>query len=45
MLEAGGYGYVQNEEEFDQFVVDSKDEWLTSDSNVAFYTFYAQKPL
>jgi hypothetical protein len=45
MLEAGGYGYVQNEEEFDQLVADTKEEWLASDSNVPFYTFYAQKPL
>jgi len=45
MLEAGGYGYVRSEEEFDQLIMNTKEEWLASDSNLLFYAIYAQKPL
>ena len=45
MLEAEGHGYVKSEEEFDQLIADAKEEWLASDSNVPFFTIYAQKPL
>ena len=45
MLQAGGYGYVKDEEQFDQLIADTKEEWLASDSNIPFYTIYAQKPL
>jgi hypothetical protein len=45
MLQNGGYGYVQSEEEFDQLIADAKYEWLASDANLPFYTIYAQKLL
>jgi hypothetical protein len=43
-LSAGGYGYVNSEEEYDIMVAGAKEEWLNSDSNVSFYRIAAQKP-
>jgi len=44
ILRAGGYGYVQSEEEYDALVFGAKEEWLSGDVDFPFYVIYAQKP-
>ena len=45
MLNAGGFGIVATEEEFDQNVMKMKEEWKRSEGVVEVFTFCAQKPL
>ncbi|TFK38141.1 S-adenosyl-L-methionine-dependent methyltransferase, partial [Crucibulum laeve] len=43
-LNAGGFGYVQSEEEFDQRLQEVEQEWDdTPGSTLKFFMFYAQK--
>ena len=44
MLNAGGFGIVATEEEFDQNVMKMKEEWKRSEGVVEVFTFCAQKP-
>ena len=44
MLNAGGFGIVATEEEFDQNVMKMKEEWKQSEGVVEVFTFCAQKP-
>ena len=44
MLNAGGFGIVATEEEFDQNVMKMKEEWERSEGVVEVFTFCAQKP-
>ena len=44
MLNAGGFGIVATEEEFDQSVMKMKEEWKRSEGVVEVFTFCAQKP-
>lgn len=44
-LKGGGFGYVQNEEDFDKLVLAMKDELVnTEGASVQTYMLYAQKP-
>jgi hypothetical protein len=45
ILRAAGYGHVHSEEEYDAMVSGAKEEWLSNDAEVPFYTIYAQKPM
>ena len=44
MLNAGGFGIVATEEEFDQNVMKMREEWKRSEGVVEVFTFCAQKP-
>jgi hypothetical protein len=43
ILNAGGYGYVHSEEEYDAMVAGAKKEWLGCDAEFVCYTISAQK--
>lgn len=45
MLNAGGFGLVVTEEEFEQDIINMKEEWKQSDGTIEVFTYYAQKPL
>ena len=44
MLNAGGFGIVATEDEFDQNVMKMEEEWKQSDGVVEVFIFCAQKP-
>lgn len=45
-LNAGGFGYVKTEEEFDRLLDEVVQEWDdTEDAGVIFHIFYARKPI
>ena len=44
MLNAGGFGIVATEDEFDQNVMKMREEWKRSEGVVEVFTFCAQKP-
>ncbi|PCH34873.1 S-adenosyl-L-methionine-dependent methyltransferase [Wolfiporia cocos MD-104 SS10] len=46
VLDGGGFGFVQSEEEYDAAVDSMREEWDTIDgSHIILHVFYAQKPL